>query len=389
MQLHTSDPNLSTLIDRIDKGRIDLQPDFQRGEVWSLKKRQRLIDTLLRDWHVPPIHLVKRDSPGEDLLEVLDGQQRLSSIWGFVNNEFPVDGTSPPVDERLWENHGKYWSELTERLRNELLDRTIRVLTISKCQPAEAAELFYRLNQPTSLTAPEQRNAYFGRARDQVRNIVREMISMGAEAGLVGFSNARMAYDDIVSKCLMTLDLNSFDKKLTAGLIADKYRSGDEFSGRSVDLVKNGLILFLSATRSSPSSVRFNKASSFSWIIFFARLSSYINISECEKFVGFVPYFYHLGEAHSRSPLASYLVNTFGDRATSRVSDISSVKIRDFCINAIFSMENNLGGNFSEILKLDEIQRLIPQMDKALAADNTLPVSQIVDYLNWGRQLLA
>ena len=58
MRLTPSDPDIQTLILRIQSNQIDLQPDFQRGEVWPTPKKQRLVDSILRDWHIPPIHVI-------------------------------------------------------------------------------------------------------------------------------------------------------------------------------------------------------------------------------------------------------------------------------------------------------------------------------------------
>jgi len=388
MHLQTSDPNISTLIDRIGNGRIDLQPDFQRGEVWSLKKRQRLIDTLLRDWHVPPIHLVKKTIKKDDQLEVLDGQQRLTAIWGFINNEFSIDGTAQPNDTLISNNHGKFWRDLDNHLRANFLDRTIRVLTIVDCTPTEAAELFFRLNQPTSLTAPEQRNAYFGRARDQVRALVSEMQLMGDRKGFAGFSNARMAYDDIVAKCLMTLEINSLDKKLTAGFIADKYRSGEPFTEQTESTFRRGLELFLEATSTAEVAFRLNKASSFSWIIFFSRFTYRTNngnrVNGCE----FFQKFYECFETPHPSPLVRCFFDAFNDRATSRVSDISSVKIRDFCLHAMYLRTGNISPELRSRLDLSKIEAIIPQMEEFLLTDGGLPVIEIVEYLSWGKKII-
>ena len=60
---------------------MDLQPDFQRGEIWTHQKR--LIDSILMGWRIPPIHVVKSS---EIIDEVLDGQQRLAAIRDFSDN---------------------------------------------------------------------------------------------------------------------------------------------------------------------------------------------------------------------------------------------------------------------------------------------------------------
>jgi len=86
------------IVDRIDSDDIDLQSDLQRQEVWSIKKRKRLVDTVLRGWSIPPIHLVVIE---ESRMEVLDGQQRLATIRDFLHNVFSIDGHITPVDPRI------------------------------------------------------------------------------------------------------------------------------------------------------------------------------------------------------------------------------------------------------------------------------------------------
>ena len=74
MKCQTTDLEIETLVNRIKNGDMDLQPDFQRGEIWTIQKKKKLIDSILRGWKVPPIHVVPNEYSVD---EVLDGQQRL------------------------------------------------------------------------------------------------------------------------------------------------------------------------------------------------------------------------------------------------------------------------------------------------------------------------
>ncbi|HYW41605.1 MAG TPA: DUF262 domain-containing protein [Bryobacteraceae bacterium] len=84
-----NDWNVAVLYDWHRKGRLDLQPHFQREYVWETKPelRSRLIESLLLDIPIPPIYL-GQEAGGR--LEVIDGQQRLTTLLKFVNNEFPL-----------------------------------------------------------------------------------------------------------------------------------------------------------------------------------------------------------------------------------------------------------------------------------------------------------
>src|SRR5690606_1739421 len=99
MHLTPSDPDIATLYRKISQNRLDLQPNFQRGEVWGKGKKQRLIDSILRGWHIPPIHVIQ--VPGSDKQEVLDGQQRLAAIRDFIRGDFSIKGDHDPIDTEI------------------------------------------------------------------------------------------------------------------------------------------------------------------------------------------------------------------------------------------------------------------------------------------------
>jgi len=120
MRLLPSDPDVETIVSRIQSGDIDLQPDFQRGEVWGRLKKQRLIDSILRDWHVPPIHVIENAKTRKH--EVLDGQQRLAAIRDFVDGQFPVNGQIEPPDSGIQSLDGIYFRDLSEEWRRRFKD---------------------------------------------------------------------------------------------------------------------------------------------------------------------------------------------------------------------------------------------------------------------------
>ena len=81
MEYTTISHDVETINNRIRRGQIKMDSDFQRGEVWTLPKKQKLIDTILRGWPIPPIQIVKL----KDTEEILDGLQRVTSIIEFSN----------------------------------------------------------------------------------------------------------------------------------------------------------------------------------------------------------------------------------------------------------------------------------------------------------------
>ncbi|WP_455717458.1 DUF262 domain-containing protein [Anaerosporobacter sp.] len=98
MKCTTSDLEIETIYNRIKAGDINLQPNFQRGEVWTIQKKKKLIDSILREWKIPPIHVVSSD---KEVDEVLDGQQRLVAICDFIENKFGIDGFIEPMESKV------------------------------------------------------------------------------------------------------------------------------------------------------------------------------------------------------------------------------------------------------------------------------------------------
>jgi hypothetical protein len=358
MLLTPSDPDIQTIVTRIGNGDLDLQPDFQRGEVWSTGKKKRLIDSILRNWHVPPIHTVVVPETGRQ--EVLDGQQRLAAIRDFVAGEFTVDGSMPPQSSEIGALGGKFYTELPENVRRRFDAFTIRIIRITDYAPEEPGELFYRLNQITNITAAEQRNAFFGPVRQQIKDFVIEFERLGNDQTSLGFSNSRMAYDDVLSKLLCTVEAGTLNLKLTASVISDRFRERTRFGQDIFDICQQTVELFSALRSQIDARMTFNKATLLSWLIF---VSVFVKREgpNCAigRFSGFMEWFerarliradmearraWTLGRARQVPALAlspaahADLLEIFNDRSTSRVLDVSSVVYRDVALNVFFSL---------------------------------------------------
>lgn len=266
MKCQTTDLEIETLVNRIKNGDMDLQPDFQRGEVWTTQKKRKLIDSILREWKIPPIHVVPNK---KNVDEVLDGQQRLAAIRDFYENHLSIDGNIEPVDSVIQKLDGLYYQDLPIEWQRKIRQYSIIIVRLTEFTPQEPAELFYRLNQPTALTSAEQRNAYIGVTRDQVKDLSNSFVEMGASKELIGFSNSRLAYDEVISKFCYTVELGSLKKKITSNDLSEKYRNGIEFSEECIDVV--GLVLkkFVESVSSiNEYKCTFTKATLFSWLVY-------------------------------------------------------------------------------------------------------------------------
>jgi hypothetical protein len=66
--------------------------NLQRGLVWTLFQKQELIMSVLKGVSIPnPSVIQYKGKDKEPVIKVVDGKQRLDALFGFVNNEFPIN----------------------------------------------------------------------------------------------------------------------------------------------------------------------------------------------------------------------------------------------------------------------------------------------------------
>lgn len=146
------------------EGHLNLEPGFQRKSVWSERDRRKLIQSIFEQYPVPSIFLYIREEEGRPVYDVLDGKQRLESIFmfsrvsPFAHEGFDVKHQFPDEDEvRKWN-----WTDLKKTQRyGQFLSYKIPVVEV-KGDFAAIVELFVRINSTGKrLTSAEKRKANF------------------------------------------------------------------------------------------------------------------------------------------------------------------------------------------------------------------------------------
>jgi len=139
------DSPIETLHSWVKRGKLDLQPEFQRQYVWDRAKASRLIESLLLSIPIPVIYVAEE---ADKRYAVVDGLQRLTSIFAFI------DGTLPDSNEFrltglqvLKEFNGKTFKQLGHEQQEAILDTTLRLIVIEyDSDPDVKFEVFERLN---------------------------------------------------------------------------------------------------------------------------------------------------------------------------------------------------------------------------------------------------
>ena len=84
MHYSNSQMKLDQLIGYFNSRKINLIPPFQRGHVWELPARQRLLENMVRGRPIPAIFLYKEAAGSQYEYNILDGKQRLESLILFI-----------------------------------------------------------------------------------------------------------------------------------------------------------------------------------------------------------------------------------------------------------------------------------------------------------------
>jgi len=182
-----NDFNVKTIFDFVESGAVKI-PGFQRNYVWDIRRASKLIESLIIGLPVPQIFLYEE---GRNSFLVIDGQQRLMTIYYFMRGRFPrrdkrveirrvfnEEGRIPDSilqDDSYFDNFNLQLSEVSpgrankfNKLNYHTLDdhklqfdlRTIRNIIVKQVRPSNddssIYEMFNRLNTGGILLSPQE-----------------------------------------------------------------------------------------------------------------------------------------------------------------------------------------------------------------------------------------
>jgi len=205
------------------QGVLILSPKFQRRGVWSSAARSYFIDTLLRGFPVPPLHIRLLREPKRGLVrEVVDGQQRLRALFDFIEGKYRL--SSQVGDE--WAN--KTFERLDQADRDRLQEFRFSVYQYQNIDDATVLEIFARINTySVALNAQELRNGrYFGEFKKGVYTLALRHLEFWRDTRVfTDAAIARMHEAQLVSE-LLVMQMDGLQDKKSS--IEDFYKHLDE-----------------------------------------------------------------------------------------------------------------------------------------------------------------
>jgi len=193
MNATPDDLTVKDIIDLKAQQMLVVNPEYQRGSVWTPNQKKKLVDSVLRGYPIPLIYFHHiRQTAGKlvsERYEIIDGQQRINALSDFYEGAFKLlDPVKDGADARFpdfikkqscsWGR--KSFQELSTDIKNRFLNTPLRVVKIETHNEHEARDLFVRLQSGMPLNSQEKRDAWPGQFTDFI-------LQLGGKPGLARY----------------------------------------------------------------------------------------------------------------------------------------------------------------------------------------------------------
>lgn len=208
-------------------------PEFQREPtVWDLEKKQRLIDSILRDFDISSMYFYKKGNGGYDCI---DGRQRINAIFSFlgINDADEADnGFHLKIENEIYNDKG-YFSEVDKKRfssfnspwKKKFLDYNLNIVEIIDVEHDEELNLlFLRLQIASVLNAGEKLNAMTG----DMRNWIFFTVVKHDFFKKIRIPQRRFAREQVAAQ----IALNAFSKRDNGSFQRSRYNDLQEFFKR-------------------------------------------------------------------------------------------------------------------------------------------------------------
>lgn len=222
-------------IENCSGGGLDLQPDYQRGFVWEKDFKDKLIFSIIKGY---PIGAITIRNLGDKVnkkgarSEVIDGQQRLKTIYNFYKGDYKIEGKivnqiitlirnllvqyndSKLLDDKIFKklNHKNSclsYKDLPDRIKNNFVSFQIATIVVDYTTEEETSQYFSFLQNQERLRAGELINAI---PETLLEKYYLKIYDIEKLLELLDYKNNRREFDKIFYSMI-----GIFDKKLNLG----------------------------------------------------------------------------------------------------------------------------------------------------------------------------
>ncbi|CAB1251668.1 protein of unknown function [Ruminococcaceae bacterium BL-6] len=204
--------------------------EAQRGYTWETWRASNYITSVMFHKHIPEIMLYREDDRSQ-YQKTLDGQQRLTTLWMFVNNQFALNMKKANFNKFILDGkeyslkdlNGKKFSDLPTEWQDRILSYPQEITIYNSCSDRQAEDLYTEMANGTKPLKPvEIRKAAMG---IDVRKFIYQLLGDGwAFHTMTPLSAIGNMGIDICSQFLTLLSKGGpvqLDKEIVDSLIYD------------------------------------------------------------------------------------------------------------------------------------------------------------------------
>ncbi|MFM5697106.1 DUF262 domain-containing protein [Aeromonas veronii] len=221
-----------------ERDAILVNPDYQRnGDVWTLEKKQLLIDSIINRYDIPKIYFHKFDrsearKTGYEYA-IIDGRQRLEAIWQFIDGKFALREDITYLRDPSISIGGLTYNDLSSKyskIKNRFDSTNLPIVVIETDDIELIEDMFSRLNEASPLNAAEKRNAYGGDVVAAINKIAKKDFFKQK----VKFSDKRYQHKEVAVRllflqhCLESMPRLYDTKKVYLDRFAKDFKDSDK-----------------------------------------------------------------------------------------------------------------------------------------------------------------
>lgn len=245
----TSTKSILDIQNLYEHDHLNLEPGFQRQSVWAERDRAQLIDSILRNYPLPAVFLYKREEEGQLVFDVIDGKQRLESIFmfmGVMRGRYRTRTQLPGAESAEWVD----WNLLRRKgLQPRITGYEIPVIEVDG-EMGDIINVFVRINSTgKALTRQEQRHAryYNSPFLKEAARLASRFANYFLDNGIFSAGQlSRMKHVELMCELMLSLVQDDVLNKKTA---LDRVMATSSFDGRQLGKAARLVTATLNRTR--------------------------------------------------------------------------------------------------------------------------------------------
>ncbi len=196
-------------------------PEYQREFTWDIERQSKFIESIILGLPIPFI-FVAEVKENNNRLEIVDGSQRIRTLWAFLNNKLQLIGL-----ETLKNLNGFMYSDLHEARQRKFRNTPIRMVVLTdKANEQVRNDMFERINRGSDLLKDmeKRKGIYMGVFCDFIYKICAENLIFKKLTPLNKFMENRQEHEELILRFFALADnYKTFPKRQGIAKYLDEY----------------------------------------------------------------------------------------------------------------------------------------------------------------------